>query len=71
MVLEINANLMASDFQIKKINAKEDFTIKEIIAIKSQLVATAGTNLFQKWMQKKIKTEQNWAMYSTQQYAKF
>ena len=44
---------MENDFQIKKINAKEDFTIKEINAIKTQLVVTTRTNLFQQWMHKK------------------
>ena len=39
--MEINANLMENDFRIKKINAKEEveFLIKEINAIKTQLVA--------------------------------
>ena len=35
--------------------------IKEMNAIKRQLIVTTGTNLFQHWMQKKFKTEQNWA----------
>ena len=34
---------MENDFRIKKINAN---------AIKTQLVMTTGTNLFQHWMQK-------------------
>ena len=46
---------MANDFRsrIKKINAKEEVEIiKEINAIKTQLVVTTRTNLFQHWMQK-------------------
>ena len=45
-VLEINANLMANDFRIKKINAKEEveFHNKGTNAIKTQLVVTTGTN---------------------------
>ena len=50
---------MENDFQRKKINAKEDFTIKVINAIKTQLVVTTGTNIFQHWTQRKFKTEQN------------
>ena len=34
-----------------KNDAKNDFRIKEIKAIKTQLVVTTGTNLFQHWMQ--------------------
>ena len=37
---------MENDFRIKKINAN---------AIKTQLVMTTGTNLFQHWMQKNSK----------------
>ena len=48
---------MEKDFRIKKINAKEqvEFHIKEINAIKTRLVVTAGTNIFQHWMQKNSK----------------
>ena len=40
--------------------------IKEINAIKTQLVVTTGTNLFQHWMQKKFKTEPRARHNSTQ-----
>ena len=48
---------MENDFRIKKINAKEEVELKEIIinAIKTQLVVTTGTNLLQHWMQKNSK----------------
>ena len=48
---------MENDFRIKKINAKEEveFHNKEIKAIKTQLVVTTGTNLFQHWIQKNSK----------------
>ena len=44
---------MENDFRINKINAKEEveFQNKEINAIKTHLVVTTGTNLFQHWMQ--------------------
>ena len=45
---------MEKDFQIKKINAKEEveFHKKEINMIKTQLVVTTGTNLFNTGCQK-------------------
>ena len=49
---------MKNNFRMKKINTKEEVEfhyIKEINAIKTQLVVTSGTNLFQHWMQKNSK----------------
>ena len=45
---------MENDFQIKKINTKEEveFTIKEINVIKTQLVVITGTIFFKHWMQR-------------------
>ena len=44
---------MAKGFRIKKINTneEEEFHNKGNNAIKTQLVVTIGTNLFQHWMQ--------------------
>ena len=61
---------MENDFQRKKINAKEDFTIKVINAIKTQLVVTTGTNLFQHWITRNLKLNKI-EPCARQQYAKF
>ena len=51
---------MGNDFLIKKINAKVEVECHDKgNAIKTQWVVTTGTNLFQHWMHKKFKTEQN------------
>ena len=53
---------MENDFLIKKINAKVKVECHDKgNTIKTQWVVTTGTNLFQHWMHKKFKTEQNWA----------
>ena len=48
---------MQNKFRINKINAKEEveITIKEIKAIKAQLVETTGTNLLQQGMPRNLK----------------
>ena len=47
---------MENEFRINKINAKEEnFTMKDINATKTQLIATTGTNLFQYRMPRNLK----------------
>ena len=51
---------MENEFRINKLMQKKryNFTVKEINAIKTQLVVTIETNLLQHWMPRNLKLSQ-------------